>query len=49
MIGVTNLTFVSFYQQTSLHLAAKEGGKDTVKCLHDNGALTSQDKEGVSI
>ena len=42
--------FYLLYQRTPLHIAAKEGRFDTLKCLVGKGAQTNiKDKKGVSM
>lgn len=39
-----------FYQQTPLHIAAREGHDYTVECLVKKGAdISFKDKDGVSV
>ena len=51
IIGNTSLKFVTFsYQQTPLHVAAKNGHDYTVECLVKKGAdINIKDKKGASV
>ena len=45
---ITTTTIVSFCQRTPLHLAAREGRENTVKCLVKHGAaICVMDNYGV--